>query len=336
MNTDSPTLEDVAREAEVSTATISRAINEPDKVAKPTLKRIQHIIEELGYTPNFGGRVLASNRSNTVGAIIPTMTNAMFANGLQAFQEILSDAGVNLLVASSNYSAKQELEQIKSLIAHGADGLLLIGDARPKATNDFLHRRNIPYVIAWHYNKRSDALFAGFNNKRSAFDLTNHVLNNGHRKISMIAGISKGNDRAAARIKGVKQAVKAFGPSAKLLRLIETGYSLENGGDAFEQLIQDNEQPSVIICGNDVLAAGAAVRAKSLGLKIPQDFSITGFDDITIATAVTPPLTTVRVPHEAMGQAAAKLLIQQITQPGSLQSIEFETTIIERQSLASI
>jgi len=130
----SPTLEDVAKAARVSTATISRSINEPDKVAKDTRERIEKAIEALGYTPNFGGRVLASNRSNIVGAVIPTMANAMFASGLQVFQEVLSQSSYNLLVASSGYNTNTELQQIKSLVAQGADGLLLIGSSRPDDT----------------------------------------------------------------------------------------------------------------------------------------------------------------------------------------------------------
>jgi len=103
---DSPTLEHVAAHAGVSTATVSRALNQPDKVVDSTRRRIEAAIEELGYTPHFGARYLASNRSNTVGAIIPTMANAMFASGLQAFQEELSESGYTLLVASSGYDAE--------------------------------------------------------------------------------------------------------------------------------------------------------------------------------------------------------------------------------------
>ena len=158
----SPTLADVAKAAGVSTATISRALNEPDKVAQNTRERIEKVVEDLGYTPNFGGRVLASNRSNIVGAVIPTMANAMFASGLQVFQEVLSQSAYNLLVASSGYNAGTELQQIKSLVAQGADGLLLIGSARPDETTRFLKLRNIPYVIAWSYQHDKSRYFAGF------------------------------------------------------------------------------------------------------------------------------------------------------------------------------
>ena len=124
--------------AGVSTATVSRCFNSPERVVEATRKKILLIVDELGYTPHFGARVLASNRSNTVGAIIPTMENAIFARGLQAFQETLAENNVTLLVASSGYDPEREFRQIRTLISQGADGLLLIGHARLDSTYAFL------------------------------------------------------------------------------------------------------------------------------------------------------------------------------------------------------
>ncbi|ASJ75267.1 LacI family DNA-binding transcriptional regulator [Granulosicoccus antarcticus] len=329
-----PTLEDVARVANASTATISRAINTPDKVAPETRLRILNAIRELGYTPHSGGRALASNRSNTVGAIIPTMANAMFASGLQSFQEELAIAGVTLLVASTGYDGKHEFSQIQSLITHGADGLLLIGAARLPETREFLALRQIPYVVSWCYKPDPKILFAGFDNHKAAYGMTMEVLRQGHRKIAMIAGISEGNDRASNRIKGVKQAIRDFGSPAKLLKVMQTPYSQTKGGDAFANLMHKPTVPTAIICGNDVLAAGAIVRARQLGIAIPRDVSITGFDDIDIATTVYPTLTTVRVPQRRMGRSAARLLLELLTTDNKPASIEFETEIIFRESLA--
>ncbi|MGQ7844495.1 LacI family DNA-binding transcriptional regulator [Granulosicoccus sp. 3-233] len=329
----SPTIEDVARAAGVSTATISRSINNPEKVAQSTLTRIQNVIRELGYTPHSGGRTLASNRSNTVGAIIPTMANAMFASGLQSFQEELSTAGVTLLVASSGYDGRHEFSQIQSLITHGADGLLLIGAERLPETREFLRLRQIPCVISWCYKPDSPLLFAGFSNHKAAYAMAVEVLKQGHRNIAMIAGISQGNDRAANRIKGVTQAIRDYGQGARLLDVVEARYAQNEGGDAFERLMSRADAPTAIICGNDVLAAGAIVRARKAGVGIPDDVSITGFDDIDLATTVHPALTTVRVPQRRMGRSAARLLLELLTTDHRPESIEFETEIMHRESL---
>ncbi len=137
-----PTLDDVAKMADVSTATVSRCLNSPDRVVEATRKRVLSAVDALGYTPNFAARVMAAKRSFTIGAIIPTMENAIFARGLQSFQEELHQRGYTLLVSSSAYKPEIEEEQIRTLIARGADGLLLIGHDRDPKIYDFLNPGN--------------------------------------------------------------------------------------------------------------------------------------------------------------------------------------------------
>lgn len=331
--TSAPTLEDVARLAGVSTASISRALNDPDKVAKPTRDKIEAAIDALGYTPNFGGRALASNRTNTVGAVVPTMANAMFASGLQAFQEVLSEAGVNLLLATTGYDTEQELRQIKALIAHGADGLMLIGDARPQSTRDFLEKRRIPHVISWCFQPDASPMHVGFDNRAACYTATQHVLELGHRHIAMICGVRAGNDRATDRFDGVSAAIHDFGQGARLVRAVDAQYRLEFGGDAFETLMSDTPRPTAIICGNDVLAAGALKRARELGLDVPGDVSLVGFDDIGLASVVTPPLATVRVPQIEMGREAARLLLARLSGEEGGGPVELHTEFMPRASL---
>lgn len=331
-----PTLEDVALAAQVSTATISRSINMPEKVAKHTRERIQNAIDQLGYMPNFGGRVLASSRTNTIGAIIPSMSNAMFASGLQAFQEELSSAGVMMLVASTGYSTENEFRQIRSLLSHGADGLLLIGADRPQETTDFLTLRRIPYIVSWCYQNDPAQLFVGFDNVAAAAEMAQSVLEHGHRKIAMIAGVTRDNDRARGRVKGVSDAIAAHGQGARLLQTFEAPYTLAEGAAAFERLMELPERPSAIICGNDVLAAGAMMRARERGVRIPQEISITGFDDIGLASVVDPALTTVRVPQIEMGKTAARVLLSHLSGEGGAASVQIKTQIIHRASLARI
>lgn len=327
-----PTLEDVARAAGVSTATVSRCLNNPDQVVAGTKERVMLAVEALGYTPNFGGRALASRRTNTVGAVIPTMDNAIFARAMQAFQETLSDVGVTLLVASSGYDYDREAEQIRALAGRGADGLLLIGSARPSATYDFLRRRGTPYVLAWSLGHTADH-FVGFDNKSAAAAMAARVIALGHRDIAMIAGVRAMNDRAAERVDGVRDALQQAGLDPATLPVIEAPYTFEDGSIAFASLMQREPRPTAVICGNDVLAVGAIGRAKALGLRVPEDVSITGFDDIDIAAFVEPALTTVHVPHRRMGVAAAEQLLRLIAGEDADARVEFGTEIVERGSL---
>lgn len=331
-----PTLQDVAREAGVSTATVSRCFNNPDRVVDATKEKILRVVDKLGYTPHFGGRALASNRSNTVGAIIPTMENAIFARGLQAFQETLAENNFTLLVASSGYDPERELEQIRTLISQGADGLLLIGHARPEKTYAFLGQRKIPYVVTWNFRSDASCFNIGFNNRKAAAQLAQKVIDFGHQHIGMITAETALNDRAADRVDGVRDAMKHSGIPADQLSIVATNYSLLNGSQAFSELMAHTPRPTAIICGNDVLATGAIACANEMNIRIPNEVSITGFDDIDLAEVVQPKLTTVHVPHRRMGESAARLLLEIINGGTDCHSCELDTQLVMRQSLGPV
>ncbi len=330
-----PTLLDVARRAGVSTATVSRALNDPALVTDSTRELVLRAVDQLGYTPHFGGRALVSNRFDTIGAVIPTMDNAIFARGLQAFQETLSDAGVTLLVASSGYDAARELQQIRTLVGRGTDGLMLIGMARPAESYAFLDRRRIPYVLTWNYRCDRKECFVGFDNRQAARAMAHKVIEHGHRRIAMIAGITAGNDRASDRVDGVRAALEEAGMSGRRMPIVEETYSLSGGRRALAALLERRPRPTAVICGNDVLAVGAISEAKALGLRVPDDVSITGFDDIELSEVTEPRLTTVHVPHRRMGEAAARALLAMRDGTTDRQGIELEASVVERESLGA-
>ncbi|MEM9578571.1 MAG: LacI family DNA-binding transcriptional regulator [Pseudomonadota bacterium] len=330
-----PTLEDVAKLAGVSTASISRALNDPAKVAAATRQKIDAAIDQLGYTPNFGGRALASSRTNTVGAVIPSMANAMFASGLQAFQEELDKEGVTLLVATTGFDPDQEMRQIKSLVGQGADGLLLIGNARPETTWDFIDKRRVAHVVAWCNSTRPGHHYVGFDNAAAAGDAAHRVMRLGHRRLALICGRTAENDRARARRDGVRAAVAAFGQGARLTHEVEAPYLIDHGAAAFSEVLERPERPTAVLCANDALAAGAMMEARTRGMVLPDDMSFVGFDDVGLARVLTPPLATVRVPQIEMGQAAARLLLSKIAGESGLSSTTFETAFLHRASLVA-
>lgn len=331
--TDVPTISDVARAAGVSTATVSRCLNSPDVVQAATRTRVMEAVESLGYTPNFGARGLRARRTFTIGAVIPTMENAIFARGLQAFQETLNENGVTLLVASSRYRQDLEERQIHNLIARGVDGLLLIGYRRSATIEETLRRRGVHSIIAWAYDEGSDEPAVGFDNAQSMANLAREVIARGHRRIAMISAYTAHNDRAADRVKGVRRAMTEAGLDPHSLEMIETAYNLDDAGIAFAKLMQMPHPPSVVMCGNDVLAVGAILEAKRLGLSVPEDVAVTGFDDIELASVIDPALTTVHVPHREMGRLAAEVLLSQISGGNSPHRIELRTSLVLRNSL---
>ena len=329
-----PTLADVAKKAGVSTATVSRCLNSPDQLSQATRKKVMSAVAELGYAPNFNAQSLAARRTNTVGAIIPTMDNAIFARGLQAFQEELGNLGKTLIVASSSYGPDLELEHIKTLTARGADGLLLIGYDRNPEIYNFLKQRDVPSLVAWAYQTDTDQTSVGFNNEKAIRPLIEEVIALGHRNIAFISAPKKNNDRARDRVTGVRMAMRRAGLDPRSLKLIETPYSIENGQAAFQKLVALDCPPTVAMCGNDVLAAGAIKQAKEMALSVPDYISITGFDDIELASLAEPQLTTVHVPHKAMGKIAAQMLGKMIDQQ-IVESQELSTELRLRGTLTT-
>jgi len=333
-NASVPTLEDVAREARVSTATVSRCLNSPERVIEPTRDRVLSAVRKLGYYPNFGARALVAKRTNTYGAVIPTMDNAIFAKGIQAFQEALHEKGKTLFISSSSYREDIEEEQIRTLSARGADGLLLIGHHRNDEIYKFLEKRGVPALAAWVYDPEQARLSIGFDNRRAMKELAKIVIARGHRKIAAISAPQATNDRARNRILGIRDAMTAEGIPPESLLLIETAYGIETGENAFRDLMAKPNKPTVVMCGNDVLAIGALQGARHMGIQVPEDVSITGFDDIELASIADPELTTVHVPHREMGKRAAQMLIDMVEGTAPANSIELMTRVCMRKSLA--
>jgi LacI family transcriptional regulator len=329
-----PTIDDVAAAAGVSTATISRTLNEPARVSAKTRDRVLAVVEQLGYQPNFSAKALAASRTGTIGAIIPTMDNAIFARGLQAFQEELGAHGYTLLVASSSYHPALETKQVRNLVARGVDGLMLIGTDRHSDVYSYLEERSVPLVTAWSYRGDAKVPCVGFNNRQAMQALTQRVLDLGHQRIGIISAPTAYNDRARDRVEGALACVAKAGLVAADVPVLEVDYSIQNGADAFFELMHRVEPPTAILCGNDVLAVGALGRAREVGLSVPGDISITGFDDIELAAISYPPLTTVHVPHRQMGQAAARLLVKMINDGGIAPTAALETSIVDRGTLA--
>lgn len=329
-------LEDVAREARVSTATVSRCLNEPDKVTEKTRERVMKAVDKLHYAPNFGARAIAANRTGTFGAVIPTMDNAIFARGIEAFQKALVERNATMLVASSDYDPQREAKQIKTLVARGADGLLLIGFQRDPKIYEFLSSRGIPVVSAWNCSTDKNRSYVGFNNRRASRELVERALELGHRSFGYIAAPTMMNDRASDRLEGARDAINHAGMNAASMTVIETEYSIRNGFEAMTRILanQTSPRPTLVVCGNDVLAVGAIQAAQNAGLSVPDDISVVGFDDIEISTVIKPALTTVHVPHREMGRLAAEALLDLADESQSPRQIELQTRIVMRQSLA--
>ncbi len=328
-------LADVASRAGVSTASVSRALNTPEKVSEALRARVDAAVRELGYIPSGAARALASRQSRAMGAVVPTLDNAIFANGINALQRRLHALGYALLIACSDYDREQEVEEIRALLSHGVEGLMLVGASHDAQLFRLIEQRGVPMVHCWTYDPTSPFPCIGFDNRVAARRVAKHLLDLGHCRIAMIAGITRGNDRAAARLAGVREALAARGLALEPHRLVESRYDVAEGRQALRALlVGDGPKPTAVICGNDVLALGALLECQAAGIAVPDELSITGFDALRLSAHLQPPLTTVRVPSEEMGVRAAEFLVARRRGDRPLSHVEVETSLVLRATTA--
>jgi len=310
-----PTLQDVANYAGVSTATVSRCLNQPDKVKAALQEKIHQAIQVLGYVPHGAARALASRRTYCIGAVVPTIDNAIFSEAIQYLQRHLAKAGYTLLLAQSSYSLDEELREVQALLTQGIEGLVLVGEDHHPAVFEAIQQRNIPLVNLWTYHPHSQYSCIGINNVRAGQRIAQHLTDLKHQHIAVISGIIQGNDRARERLQGISQHLQGKDLAFSEDQLVECRYSAEQGRLAMHNLLSRHDNLTAVICGNDILALGALCAARERGLSVPQSLSITGFDNIEMIAVISPALTTVNSPSRRMGTQAAEYLIQQIHTP---------------------
>lgn len=327
---------DVARLADVSIATVSRAINTPEMVRPVLRQKIEVAIAELGYVPDGNARALVQRRTMTIGAIVPTIDNAIFSTLLRGLQTKLQENKYTLLLASSNYNLEQEAEEVRTLLIRGVDGILLVGNQRAQEVYDLLENSAKPYVNTYSYDDRLDHPNIGFDNWRAGETIVDHLAQLGHERIAIIAGITTDNDRARARVQGIKSGLTRNGLHFNAEQYLECPYTLEAGRAALRTLMQRQPKPTAIVCGNDILACGAIFQCQRSNINVPGDLSIAGIDGLSIGSHVTPSLTTMSVPFYEMGELAATSLLSRLnSSEKSPDKIELKATLRIRESTAA-
>ena len=327
-----PNIEDVASAAGVSTATVSRVLNKPDSVRETLRIRVIEAVARLGYVPHAGARALKLQRSGTVGAIFPTVDNAIFAKAIDALQLRLADAGLQLLIATSGYSIDTEAQQAMNLVMRGADALALCGVGQSSVLLNFLRQRELPTVHAMIYPPPPGLVCVGFDNARAIGQAVRYLLDLGHRRIAMLAGITRDNDRASARVAGVRKALAVAGLGLPPQYMVERKYSLTEAREGFRMLMSAVPAPTAILCGNDVLAFGALLEAKTMGIAVPHALSIVGFDDLDMARHLQPSITTLHVPTKQMWQTVGDRLIAALSNMPVQAATEVEVELVVRDS----
>lgn len=327
-----PRLIDVAREADVSPATVSRAISQPELLSQETLARVRGAAERLGYTPDAAARALASGRSRIIGAVMPTLDNAIFSSTLQAMQSTLTERGYQLLVASHDYSAAAEARAVRSLLARGIDGLMLVGAERAAETISLLDDSAVPVVFTWRTQDGRAGVTV--DNERAGHLAALHLAGLGHRRIGMVIGRTTFNDRQRARLAGARAGLKQAGLALPDWMVSQQPTTLAGGRAGCAALLELADPPTALIGGIDVLAIGCMIEAQSRGMVVPRDLSVAGIDDIDMSAHLAPSLTTVHVPTTAIGAEAALKLIGMIEGRSPPPTLDLPVELVVRRSTA--
>jgi LacI family transcriptional regulator len=329
-------IDDVAREAGVSSATVSRVLNHP-AVVRPELRdKVARAIAKLAYTRDSAGRALKSGRMRTIGAVVPTLGLSIFAEGIEALQNRLSEAGYTLLIGNAQYDQQRELQELRSLLERGIDGVALVGGSHSAELRAMIGQAGVPVITTYVSRAPGGMASIGIDNETAMREITRHLLEMGHLCFGVIANVPPANDRSRARLEGAQKALAQAGIELKPTQIIKAEHSLVQGRGAFRQLVADHPEITAVICTADTLAIGAMAEARTLGFKVPQTLSITGFDDIELAAQLDPPLTTVGVPAGEIGRGAADYLINAVSGLSVPKNIQLPYRIIMRGSTGPV
>jgi LacI family transcriptional regulator len=325
---------DVAKLAECSPATVSRVLNGNTTVNKAVRDRVIRAAAELRYVPNGSARALRSTRSRLVGAIIPTLDHAIYATMVDALQERLAEKGVSLILNTARYDINLEFEQAKLLVERGVEAVVLVGASHHPQMLAMLEQRRVNYVFTYTSLAPEAGGAVGFDNEKAGRTAARYLLDLGHRNVAMVAGITQDNDRARGRRDGFLNELERAGIDPRSVPIVESAYKVESARGAASALLSMSKNLTAIFCGSDILAAGTIKQCLSVGMSVPAEISVIGFDNLEIAELTDPELTTFEVPAKDMGRLAADYILATPLQRQHLRQFDLPIRLIVRSSAA--
>jgi LacI family transcriptional regulator len=331
------TLKELAARAQVHPSTISRVANRDPglRIAPVTRQRIEALLRETEYRPNGIARGLKLRQTLVLAVVIPDITNPFFAALFRGVEDGASPRGYNVLLCNTDGSPQRQQSHLESLNARRVDGVILASSFLNDATVRWLRHQRIPYVLVNRYSDAAHDPFVGSDDVVGGRIATAHLADLGHRRIGHLAGpatVSTG----VLRQRGYLAALTERGLRTDRRLVVESGYTEEGGARAAEQLLALDDRPTAIFAVTDMTAVGAFGVARRLGLRIPEDLAIVGYNDIPLASRIVPGLTTVHVPIHEFGSVAARLLLEQIETGELIQRrVIFNPELIVRGSTAA-
>ncbi|RBP37590.1 LacI family DNA-binding transcriptional regulator [Garciella nitratireducens] len=329
-------IKDVAREANVSVATVSRVLNDVPLVNEETKKRVLEAIEKTGYKPNAIARSLKIQKTNTFGIMIPDITDSFYTQVVRGVEDICSMYDYNIILCNTDFNSKKEEKYLDVLIEKQCDGILYIGKGISEELKEKMLKSKVPLVVGATHDHEYTLPSVMIDNEKAAYEMTKLLISLGHKKLALFSDSDTKSLVAREREEGFKKALKE-----NRLEFLKEWYRVDSanvsgGYKMMEDLLKENNLPTaIVVTSNDDAALGAIRKAIEVGIKVPEDISISGFNDFYISEWVKPSITTIAQPMYDIGAVSARMLIKMLNNEElNEKNIIVPYELIQRESTA--
>lgn len=327
------TLVDVAVAAGVSAITVSRVINQPDKVSDALREQVQKAIDNLGYIPNQHASSLASSRTRVIGVAVPSLSNVVFTDVLRGIYDVVNAAGYKALMVDTHYSAAEEEKLVRTLLSQSPEAMIITGGEQTHTCQSLLVKSGVPVVQIMELLEQPLDMNIGFSHWQAGYDVALHMLDEKRNQIGFIG--ARMDARVQQRLEGFTQALRDERKfHADFIHTSHEPSSIGLGGEMFKRLWEKTAgKIDAVFCANDDLALGALFESQRMNLRAPDDVAICGFNDIEASQFVNPSLTSVQVGRYEMGVKAAEMILARLEgEESSSKSVDMGYRIVKRQS----
>jgi LacI family transcriptional regulator len=326
-----PTIYQVAERAGVSLSTVSRVLNGKASVNKVLKERVEKAVKELNYRPNSVARSLANNRTDSVGVLVPELNAPFFGDLMQAVESTLRAADKHVIISVGRNCLETEKDAVEFLISRNCDALIMHAEALSDEYLLELNQSKLPVALVNRQVEGLPEACTSLDNEKGGYLATRHLLELGHKDIAYISGPTDKCD-ASLRLEGHKRALSEAGLPIKPQLIFNGDYSEEDGKIGLLELMARDVPFTALVCANDWMASGAISCARDLGMSLPHDLSVVGFDDVVFAHHVFPRLTTVSNPIAEMAEMSAKYILNKVYGQTNNVQLYFEPSLVVRES----
>lgn len=302
------TIYDVAREASVSMATVSRVVNGNPNVKPATRKKVLEVIDRLGYRPNAVARGLASKKTTTVGVVIPDISSTFYAELARGIEDIATMYKYNIILSNSDQNKDKELHLLNTMLGKQVDGIVFMGGNITEEHVQEFEKSPVPIVLAASVESSKKISSVNIDYAQATYDAVKSFVEKGHKVIALVLGSLEEPINSDHKLEGYKRALADYGITFKEELVIEGDYTYESGMESFDKLMELDEKPTAIFVGSDEMAIGVIHSAEDKGFKVPEDFEIISSDNTKLTLMVRPQLTTIVQPLYDIGAVAMRLL----------------------------